>query len=156
MGLKMKSYDFGCAVLGASGDMDTAFTVSRQVNKGLGGIINAIVPGLGGAASGITEMWLDPLQKEVTHKPVVKEPTDAEKKAAADKDKAAADKKDADKLAAAQKILATPGAGGASGVSVPVPQTKSSSPLKPWLIGGGVVAGGAAVLVVVKLLTRRA
>lgn len=50
-------------------DMKAAFAVSHDVNKGLGGILNAVYPGVGTAATGITNMWLDPLQGELTKTP---------------------------------------------------------------------------------------
>lgn len=58
---------------GADKGMDTAFVVARDVSKGFAGILNAVVPGVGTAASGITQMWMDPLQQEITKKPVVKD-----------------------------------------------------------------------------------
>ena len=53
--------------------MDTAFVVARDVDKGLAGILNAVIPGVGTAASQVTQLWLDPLQQEITKKPVVKD-----------------------------------------------------------------------------------
>ena len=97
-----KSYACGLDVLGASNDMDTAFDVSRVVNKTLGGILNAFYPGVGTAAEKVTELWLDPLQVELTKKPVPKKPlTDAEKKVVAEK-------AIADALAAKVKAEASP------------------------------------------------
>ena len=174
-------YTRGLDVLGTK-DMETAFDVARVVNKTAGGLLSAVYgPGVGQGAEKLTELWLDPLQVELTKKPVPKKPlTDAEKKTAAEKaiadaqamkvkadlnpsdvklaEEAKVAAKKAVSLAADANIFPTPagkdekGAPAGSGVAAGA-GTPTSAKKMIWPIVAGV-GGGVGVLTILGLLLR--